>query len=351
MHLSTYLIVFCASLAVGILLVSTKKWHGHFSMDHTHGVQKFHTVPTPRIGGLAIFAGVFAGWLIASESERVLLTPLLIAGLPAFVFGLLEDVTKQVGVTARLLATMVSGAVACWLTGITISSVDIPVLDDLLKYWPLAMIFTAFAVGGIANSVNIIDGFNGLSSGAVIIILAALGFIAINHGDVTLARIFFLLIAAVAGFFLLNFPYGKLFLGDGGAYFVGFALSWLAVLLAHRNPSMSPWVLLLATAYPIIEVLYSMVRRMHYKQPTGAPDSLHLHSLIKTQLIKPSVGHWPPVLRNAAVSPLLWLFAALPAGLAVALSGQKTWILGVVFLGCVLVYHLLYRVLERKLNR
>jgi UDP-N-acetylmuramyl pentapeptide phosphotransferase/UDP-N-acetylglucosamine-1-phosphate transferase len=342
MTIPSFLIVACTSLVVSLLLVLTKSWHGHFSMDHTDGVQKFHAVPTPRIGGIAIFAGLVAGWHVVSDVENVLLAPLLIASIPAFVFGLLEDVTKRVGVLPRLLATMGSGVLACWLTGIALNRADVPMLDDLLKYWPIAVVFTAFAVAGIANAINIIDGFNGLSSGAVMIILASLGSIAKFEGDTVLATNFLLLGAAIFGFWIVNFPFGKLFLGDGGAYFAGFALAWLAVLLMMRNPRVSPWLVLLASAYPVIEVLYSIWRRACHKQKTGAPDNLHLHSLIKTRVTLPGLGSLSPELRNAAVSPFLWCFTAIPSGLAVLLTGAGSWMAAAAFFACVAVYRLLH---------
>jgi UDP-N-acetylmuramyl pentapeptide phosphotransferase/UDP-N-acetylglucosamine-1-phosphate transferase len=146
----------------------------------------------------------------------------------------------------------------------------------------------------------------------------------------------------------VNFPLGKLFLGDGGAYLVGFALAWLAVLLLMRNPAVSPWAALLACGYPVIEVLYSMWRRRRNKAPTGEPDKLHLHSLVKTQVITRAVPHWKPRFRNAAVSPIMWLYACLPASLAVWLEGESRLVLATAFAFCVGVYHLLYQFLAAR---
>ena len=84
------------SFAVAVLLVFTKRWHGRFSMDGLMGIQKMHTTPTPRIGGVSIFAGVVAGWMVSAPGVAKILGILILAGLPAFVFGLLplhvEDV-------------------------------------------------------------------------------------------------------------------------------------------------------------------------------------------------------------------------------------------------------------------
>lgn len=336
------------SFGVGLLLVLTKHWHGHFSLDHTHGVQKFHTKPTPRIGGVAIMAGLLVGWWSAPATVQALVGPLLLAGVPAFGAGLLEDVTKQVGVIARLVATMVSGFLAWWITDIALNRVGIPPLNALLTWTPLAVAFTAFAVAGVANAINIVDGFNGLSSGTALIVLTSLGVMAHVQGDVPLIQACLVVGAAVLGFWLVNFPLGKLFLGDGGAYLVGFALAWLAVLLLMRNPGVSPWAALLACGYPVIEVLYSMWRRWRNQLSAGAPDQLHLHSLVKTQVILRAVPHWPPRLRNAAVSPVMWAYATLPASLAVWLEGASRVVLACAFVFCVIVYHLLYRSLAAR---
>jgi UDP-N-acetylmuramyl pentapeptide phosphotransferase/UDP-N-acetylglucosamine-1-phosphate transferase len=336
------------SFCVGLLLVLTKHWHGHFSMDHTHGVQKFHTKPTPRIGGVGIVAGLVVAWWVAPAPVQDLVGPLLLASIPAFAAGLLEDVTKKVGVAARLVATMISGILAWWITDIALNRVGIPPLNILLTWTPLAIAFTAFAVAGVANAINIVDGFNGLSSGTALIALAALGTMAHVQGDAALAQTCMLVGAAVLGFWAVNFPLGKLFLGDGGAYLVGFALAWLAVLLLMRNPAVSPWAALLACGYPVIEVLYSMWRRRRNKVPTGEPDKLHLHSLVKTQVIMRLVPHWKPRFRNAAVSPIMWLYACLPATLAVWLEGESRLVLATAFAFCVGVYHLLYQFLAAR---
>lgn len=347
--MSHYLLIgLAAAFGVGVFLVFTQHWHGHFSLDHTHGVQKFHTKPTPRIGGVAVATGLLITWTWAPDDVNELLGPMLLAGVPAFLAGLAEDVTKRVGVAARLLATMLSGLVAWWLTGTALNRVDILLLDDIVAWAPVAIAFTAFAVAGVANAVNIIDGFNGLSSGTVLILLTALGLIAHGQGDPALAMACAAVGVAVGGFLLVNFPLGKIFLGDGGAYLSGFCLGWLAVLLLMRHTDVSTWLVLLACAYPVTEVLYSVWRRRRARLPSGAPDNLHLHSLIKTQVVLRFVPHWNPRLRNAAVSPLMWVFAAVPAALAVALQDTPAWVPMLALAGCVLWYHLSYQALAER---
>lgn len=339
----------CAFL-VSLALVLTKKHHGHLTLDSAIGVQKFHAEPTPRVGGIGIYLGVLLAWaLVRDKGVRDILGVILLAGAVPLVCGLAEDVTKRLGVLPRLIATMLGGIAAWLITGVALNRLDVYGLDWVMTITPIAVLFTAFAVGGVANAINIIDGFHGLASGTTIIALIALGSIAMQADDPQLALACFMLAAAIGGFWLVNYPWGKLFMGDGGAYFSGFALAWLAVLLPVRNPEVSVWAALLVCAYPVIEVLYSMARRFATQQSPGAPDSGHLHSLIKVKLIPPklSARGVDKSVRNAAVSPIMWGFSAVPAIGATAMFDQSAW-LAVGILACVLLYHLTYKYLAAK---
>jgi UDP-N-acetylmuramyl pentapeptide phosphotransferase/UDP-N-acetylglucosamine-1-phosphate transferase len=339
----------CA-FVVSLLLVLTKKHHGHLTMDSTIGVQKFHTVPTPRVGGIGIYLGLLFAWFVVREKAvRDILGIILLAGLIPLACGLAEDVTKRVGVLPRLLATMAGGVAAWMLTGVALNRVDVYGVDWLMALTPVAVLFTAFAVGGVANAINIIDGFHGLASGTTMIALVALGAISAEADDPQLAMACFLVAASIGGFWLVNYPWGKLFMGDGGAYFSGFALAWLAVLLPVRNPEVSVWAGLLVCAYPVIEVIYSVVRRAMRHQSPGAPDSGHLHSLIKVKLIRPKMSAQgvDRSVRNAAVSPIVWTFSAMPAIAATAIFDRPV-LLAFGIVACVLVYHGLYQYLSRK---
>ena len=336
-----------SSFLTCLLLVYTKKWHGSLSMDTTDGLQKFHTTPTPRIGGIAIAVGVLAGFAASSHGfaaaeKRAILSAILLAGIPAFVFGLLEDMTKKVSVKVRLLATMASGIIGWGITGTSITHVDIWGLDWILGFTLASVIFTAFAVGGVANAINIIDGFNGLTAGTAIIMLAAFGFIARQVGDIPLAFTCLIIAGAVTGFFLVNWPSGKIFLGDGGAYFLGFMLAWIAVLLPERNASISPWTSLLICSYPIIEVGFSFVRKsVREGYHPSQPDGVHLHMLANKRWAKKVFSSFSKPIQNGLTSPFLWIYAAVPCLLAI-LTYQNKWLTGICFLISIICYLTFY---------
>jgi UDP-N-acetylmuramyl pentapeptide phosphotransferase/UDP-N-acetylglucosamine-1-phosphate transferase len=331
------------SFVLAQALVLSAHKHGHLTMDLPGAVQKFHSSPTPRVGGIAIYVAVTAAWmLLSAPAEAALLSTILLAGMPALLIGLTEDVTKRVSVRTRLLVTMGSGGLAALWTGIGLTRVDIPLADAMLTVWPLAVLFTAFAVGGVANAINIVDGFHGLASGTVIISSVALSAIALSVGDVPLATVSLVLAGSVAGFWLVNFPWGKLFLGDGGAYFSGFALAWLSVELLARNPGVSPWASVLLCGYPTVEVMYSIFRRSRRHRSPGQPDRYHLHSLVATQFVQPRLASLQPYLCNAAVSVLMWICATVTVLPAVFFSGRSDILVPALVL-CVAAYHLLYR--------
>ena len=319
-----YVVVFFATLCIGWFLVLTQRWHGRFSLDSTTGVQKHHKHPTPRIGGVAIASGLLVAWACAEQDVSNILEATLLAAIPAFIFGLAEDITKKIGVLSRLLATMFSGVVAWYLTGIAMQNTGFPPLDFVLQITPVAVIFTAFAVGGVANSINIIDGFNGLASGSVAIMLAALGLMGHQLGDADYAQVCFLMAVCAFGFGAVNWPLGKIFLGDGGAYLLGFILAWMAVLLPMRHPQVSAWATILVVAYPVLEVVFSIVRRRQREgHHPGQPDKVHLHHLIHRRIV---CQRWPRLsgrLKNGMTSPFCWLLAAAPATWAVVFAQSK----------------------------
>ncbi|MES3025503.1 MAG: glycosyltransferase [Pseudomonadota bacterium] len=317
------------SFLFSVLIVFSQKWHGKHSHDHDlTGVQKFHGTAVPRIGGIAVVAGVLLGLLafmlvfpraiIESNARSVLL--LMAASLPAFVAGIAEDFTKTVSVKIRLSATICSALIASYLLGATVDQLDIWGFDALLTITPVAVMVTAFVVAGGANAINIIDGFNGLSVSISLIMACALGVVGWQVGDDLVVILCALAAGAALGFLMLNYPAGKLFLGDGGAYFLGFWVAEIAVLLLVRNDSVNAWQVLAICAYPVIEVLFSIYRRRFVKKRSaGAPDALHLHTLVYRRVVTRLVEFVPGKdwRRNATVAFVIVPVVALMASCSV----------------------------------
>jgi UDP-N-acetylmuramyl pentapeptide phosphotransferase/UDP-N-acetylglucosamine-1-phosphate transferase len=203
------------------------------------------------------------------------------------------------------------------------------------------VLFTAFAVAGAANAFNIIDGFNGLAAGVAIVCLMALAALGMQAGDATLVEACLLLAAVTLGFLAVNFPFGKIFLGDGGAYLLGFLIGWVAVLLPMRNPAISVWATLLACAYPILETGFSILRRQRRDRSPGDADRLHLHSLVQRRVISRIFPNASMLARNSATGAVMWCAAVLPALLALRYSGNSL-ALAACFVLCAFGYSAVY---------
>ena len=316
----TFLLALGISLVATLLVVRSARAHGHFSADHDFsGPQKFHAQAVPRVGGVGIMVGLVAATVFLASTSLPTAkwaALLLICGLPAFVAGLVEDVTKRVSPRYRLLAVAGSALMAVWLMDASVTKADVPGLDFLLAIPVVAAALTIFGVAGFANSINIIDGFNGLASMCVIIMLGALCYVAFQSDDLVVATLALAGIGAVLGFFIWNFPAGLIFLGDGGAYFLGFFVAEVSILLLARNPGeVSPLFPLLVCIYPVFETLFSIYRRRFLRaMPPTMPDGIHLHSLIYRRMIRWAVGNQSAkalTRRNSMTSPYLWFLCML----------------------------------------
>jgi len=317
--MSFFILAFLSSLVATLLVVRSASLHAWMSADTDFsGPQKFHTRAVPRVGGVGVLlamavAGVFDVFTQAEGGPYFWL--FLACGLPAFLVGIAEDLTKKVAARWRLLATCVSAALAVWLLGAVILRTDIPGVDQLIRWMPMAIALTLLCVTGVANAINIIDGFNGLASMCVMMMLLGIAYVAFQTGDEFVASTALIAAGAVLGFFVWNFPAGLIFLGDGGAYFIGFVLAELSVLLLARNPVVSPIFPLLVCAYPIFETIFTMYRRRVLRGvATAQPDGIHLHTLIHRRLIRLNIdagGDRRRMNRNSMTSPYLWLLCLL----------------------------------------
>lgn len=320
------LIGFFASLGVSGLITVTKRWHGTHSFDSLSGPQKFHDSLVPRIGGIAVLTGFFVATCVTPQPIRSLLLLTGASGTLTFLSGLAEDLTGKVSATLRLTAAFSSGLLFCLLTNYSVTSVEIPYVNDLLQIHLLSLAITAFAMAGLANAINIIDGFNGMAVGSVTIMLFAFTFVAIRVGDQELAFFTAVIIAASCGFLLVNFPAGFIFLGDGGAYFLGFLLAAVSVLLVTRNPDVSPWLILLILAYPVIETIFSILRKtVRSGYSPMRPDDLHLHMLVYKQVSVMAEGVGSEKLANPVTGILMWLGPLTSLILVMFIPYNREW--------------------------
>lgn len=275
---------FFFSLILNLCVIFLARKFGLFiDSEASDKPQRFHTLPTPRAGGIGIFAPFFfALILLFFHHPSPFVLGLLVGGSVIFLSGIVEDFNASLSPKLRLLLQCVGAGSFVWLSQCYLSDLGFGIF--LPNY--IGIPFSIFAIVGIINAMNIIDGFNGLASGVA---LLALGCIYAILPVSSVSLITLVLMASILGFFVLNFPWGKIFLGDGGAYFLGFVLAGILIYVTqnpHGGVEISPWFGIALLIYPFWEVIFSIYRKKFIRHTSPMqPDKLHFHMLIHKRLV------------------------------------------------------------------
>jgi UDP-GlcNAc:undecaprenyl-phosphate GlcNAc-1-phosphate transferase len=273
--------------------------------------------------------------------------------LPLFALGLVEDISKAVSVRLRMGVSLVAGVLAYFLAGVRIESLGLPVVDSLVLSVPLvgsmaALLLTLIAVAGLVHAMNIVDGLNGLLAGITLVMLGVLAGVSARFGETGLMLLALTGMAATAGFAVFNFPRGRLFCGDAGAYLIGYLIAVIVILLVLRQKSISPWFALAVVIHPVTETLYSAWRRWRLGLSPTHPDARHMHSLWAANLQQRAdeSGLRIGLGTNAGASWRTQIVASVPVLLA-ATCPTETPLLQLICLGYVGLFVLVVRLLER----
>ncbi|MHC4717362.1 MAG: glycosyltransferase family 4 protein, partial [Planctomycetota bacterium] len=249
------------------------------------GVRKVHNKPIPRIGGPAIMAGMFGLTLpvlllnnvIGSAFRQIQpkVVALLAASLVMCLTGLIDDLR---GLRARVkLAVQVLAALTVCAFGIRIEEIGsegwVAVKFGWLS-WPMTVIW----IVGITNAVNLIDGLDGLAAGIAAMACGVIAIFAIWSGQAVMAVLTLALLGSLTGFLFFNFNPAKVFMGDGGTYFVGFLIATASVMCAQKKAALVGLALpVLALGVPILDMLFSIFRRVLERRSIMSADRGHIH--------------------------------------------------------------------------
>tara|TARA_E500000305_G_C4018797_1_gene237403 strand:+ start:738 stop:1826 length:1089 start_codon:yes stop_codon:yes gene_type:complete len=318
------LVVFLCSLAGCAALYWTKNLHmGRSARGHSGAaVQSAHGNPTPRIGGVAIGGALLVSLFFAPTSMMDNYGPFVISLTPVFFAGLADDLGYDVPPWARLAAAALSSALAITFLQMWIPRVDVPYIDGLVAIAPVGICLTVFATSGVCNAFNLIDGLNGLSAGTGVMVAVGLAAIASAGGDSNFVQLSTLLGAALAGFLVFNFPFGKLFLGDAGAYSLGHILAWFAILIVYRLPEVSTWAVLLVFFWPVADTLFAIYRRLRVGARMDRPDRLHYHQFVMRALEIVCLGRGKRHIANPLATLVMMPLVAMPVVTGVVLWDQ-----------------------------
>ena len=253
-----------------IILASGYGFSKRAALDEV-AIQSAHSGFVPRVGGLAVYISIlglipilslgFIPLSVVFDLDTDELTWLILSAFPVLSVGLAEDLGYAMSPRFRILASVVASLLAIIVFKVWLDSLGIPFVDSLLKFTPFAIFFTIFATVGVVNAFNLIDGLNGLSGYVATSVAVSLSIVAFNAGDTQITIFLILIVSAVLGFLVLNFPFGKIFLGDGGAYVLGHLLVWSAILLTSHKTQVSPFSILLIFFWPVADTGLAIWRR------------------------------------------------------------------------------------------
>jgi UDP-N-acetylmuramyl pentapeptide phosphotransferase/UDP-N-acetylglucosamine-1-phosphate transferase len=287
-----------------------KKFYQRLGLKSYQAVQRIHLNETPRLGGLIFIFSLFSFVIYSNINESIFLLKLILVCLiPIIIIGFKEDIFHNVEPAIRLLALFFVG----WLfrakyIGPLPNMTDIPLISKFLMIQGGIGFFYILSMTVIANGMNLIDGVNGLCGAVALSILTALLFLSYKTNDVVMLSAIFNVILILIPFLIINYPYGKIFLGDLGAYSLGLIISMLTIVLFGRHPEISPWGAVLILIYPFTEIVFSLSRRILNGVSIYRPDTSHLHLKI-FHFFRPQSAY--KKIANALVTPtlsVLWLF-------------------------------------------
>lgn len=325
------LLAFGLSLLVHFLVIDVSLKKGIF-LDSLEKIQKSHVLPTPRIGGLGIF---LASMLIIYDTE--IGTGLMLASIPAFIAGFMEDYSGKIAPLQRLAIMLLSPILCIIILGpsiiVQIGGLPIPSIVATL----ITIVFSLAMI----NGVNFIDGQNGLAAGTIFISQLGCLMTSIILNDVNMLYICAIIAIGTFTFLFFNYPKAKIFLGDGGAYFLGFITAIVGICIYTRH-TQEISLLLIPTLliYPLWEVSFSTLRKIFFEKLSPLQsDKYHLH-----QLVFRNQG------KGKQYIPALYLLPMqiLTSILALALM-NNTWALLLIMIVYVLTYTLLY-VYSRRMD-
>jgi len=249
-------------------------------LDAPNESRKTHAVPIPRLGGMPIMLAVSIGLLLIlsiQPEHSSTWFPVLLGSLLMYGLGLWDDL-KPLGARKKLVGQILTAALVYWL-GLSIDRVSYPGGAWSVELGPVASFcVTVFWLIAVPNIVNLIDGFDGLATGLGLFMAVTLGIVGLYNEQLAVAWYAFTMAGALLGFLVFNFPPAKIFLGDGGAYLIGFTIAALSLTSSNKGSVAAVLlVTIVALGVPILDTGFALLRRAVRGVPLFRADDEHFH--------------------------------------------------------------------------
>lgn len=280
-HLTTFLI----SVTVVLWTIPDVKTVGlKLGIVDRPNARKIHKNPVVRVGGVSIFIGAISALLIiwrlggfsmVSPDREGEIGAVIFGSIAFFFIGLADDLFNLTPIS-RLIAQLVVATI-CWFMGVRIDFLSVP-FDSLIQLGWLSLPITVIWLVGMANAINWIDGVDGLAAGVSGIAAVVMLVVTLFMNQPGAALIAAALAGGALGFLRYNFNPAQIFMGDGGAYFMGFTLAGVGVIGLVKTTAVTAVLLpYLILAVPILDMSAVIFSRISKGKSPFIADKSHLH--------------------------------------------------------------------------
>ena len=302
-------------LVIHLCVLSGMGQGGDAGPQHHHT----HTGVIPRVGGLGIMMGFAITYLLcfiyldARDNKSLIHYGIFVGAAASFLLGFIDDF-HPLGAKVKLLAQIIIGVIA-HQCGLSIETIAIPFTDVVVQFGFFSMWVTVIWIVAIMNLINLIDGLDGLAGGIGLLLMGLLGFLAYESGVAISFVLALGMVGSIFGFLFHNFPPAKVYMGDSGAYLIGFVIAALSLLNSEKGTVLAALIApVLALALPIADVVFAMLRRGINGLPIFRPDRGHIHHRLRRAGLSRQ--------KTIAVLYAISLFALLGGLLAFAYQGR-----------------------------
>jgi len=273
--MQTYIVAFTIALAVAYFATPrVKDFAIKVGALDAPDDRKVHTKPIPRMGGLAIYAAFVLAVLASMYVSREVMG-LLVGGTVILIVGIIDDL-KPLPARVKLLGQIIAAAVLV-MFDIKIEWLTNP-FGEMIYVEYLAIPLTILWVVGLTNTVNLIDGLDGLAAGVSTIASVTILLVALQQNFWTVAVLTAALAGSALGFLQHNFNPAKIFMGDTGSMFLGYMLAAISILGTVKSAATIALIVpIVALGLPILDTAFAIIRRYMSGRPIFKPDKGHLH--------------------------------------------------------------------------
>lgn len=250
-----------------IIFLNRKRIFKKYQYDEMHAI---HDHKVLRFGGLVIF--LISLFFTLTASTKIELIYLYLFFLPVFIVSVIEDIFHNISAKLRFFSILFSSILYLLYFG-PITNINIDFLSNSI----ILLLITPISILALTNSFNFIDGVNGLCLSCALCILISLYLLSNNP---LMIDFFIIFTPVLITFFFFNYPFQLFFLGDTGAYMLGFFIASLTIIVFNSNPTLLSWNAILLLIYPCTEMIFTFFRRVLYKRNPFTADTHHLHTLI-----------------------------------------------------------------------